>query len=109
MTQRDKGRTIDQLYIDSQVTSATVGTKTNEELLGLLAFNDFKAANSARNLNVPDITDLTANSVTYGIDFSNFAGKWYTVSQLTNVIKNAVSIYNTFVVMKNPAIATQVG
>lgn len=91
------------------MTSATVGKQTSEQLLGLLAYADFKTANPTRNFEVVDAASLTANSAIYGIDFSNFSGRWYSVGQLSNVIDNAVAIYSTFVLMKDPTVALSIG
>lgn len=71
----------------------------------MLAYADFKTANPNRNFEVIDAASLTANSAIYGIDFSNFNGRWYSVGQLSNVIDNAISVYSTYVLLKDSAVA----
>jgi len=50
-----------------------------------------------------------ANSDIYGIDFSNFDGRWYSVNQLTSIIDNAVSIHANYLLMKDPVVNEPIG
>jgi hypothetical protein len=53
---------------------------------------------------VPDTSQLISLGSTYGIDFNNFKGKWYSVTQLTNLLENAKAVYNAFVLMRDSAV-----
>lgn len=90
------------LYKQANLDATTGATYTYNNVVGIVALNAFKAANSSRNFNVAPENELikadgsSTVQVTYGIDFSNFDGKWYTVTQLNTIATWAQSIYAAY-------------
>lgn len=87
----DLDLSIEDLYTAAKVTQATVGTLTEEQLIGRAAFEKYEAANATRDFTKTESTKLTTADVRlYGIDFGKYEeDSWYTTQDLTEILSLA--------------------